>query len=207
MKEYTVMQVESSFRWDAVPRAQIDTYPWGQAYMPRTFAQLVLRPDDCFLLRMVCEEHEPRAIYKNYNDPVYTDSCMEFFACFSDTDARYINMEMNANGTLLSCVGANRQNRIPLSDLTNGQLPLVCAERDRDAWILHAQIPLSLLAQVYGINPKTFCRGFTFRGNFYKCGDQTAIAHYGMWNLVQTPQPDFHRPEFFGTLRIGGKDL
>ena len=56
MKEYTVMPIGSSCVWDEIPRAQIDSYPWGQAYMPRTFAQLVLRPGDCFLLRMVCEE-------------------------------------------------------------------------------------------------------------------------------------------------------
>lgn len=207
MKEYTVMPIGSSFVWDEIPRAQIDSYPWGQAYMPRTFAQLVLRPGDCFLLRMVCEECEPRAIYRNYNDPVYTDSCMEFFASYCDTDARYINMEMNANGTLLSCVGADRHSRVPLADLTGGQLPGVCAERHGGAWILHAQIPLSLLKQVYGISPDTFAPGFAFRGNFYKCGDKTDVAHYGMWNPVLTPTPDFHRPEFFGTLRIGGNAL
>ena len=90
---------------------------------------------------------------------------------------------------------------------TGGQLPGGCAERHGGAWILHAQIPLSLLKQVYGISPDTFAPGFAFRGNFYKCGDKTDVAHYGMWNPVLTPTPDFHRPEFFGTLRIGGNAL
>ena len=36
--------------------------------------------------------------------------------------------------------------------------------------------------------------------NFYKCGDKTSIPHYVSWNKIETENPDFHRPEFFGEL-------
>ena len=39
------------------------------------------------------------------------------------------------------------------------------------------------------------------RGNFYKC-DESVHPHFGVWNPVATPQPDFHRPECFGILRL-----
>jgi hypothetical protein len=39
-------------------------------------------------------------------------------------------------------------------------------------------------------------------GNFYKCADDTAFKHYLSWNPILTPNPDFHRPEFFGELRF-----
>jgi hypothetical protein len=42
--------------------------------------------------------------------------------------------------------------------------------------------------------------GHVARANFYKCGDETETPHFGAWSPVQTPQPDFHRPEFFGRL-------
>jgi hypothetical protein len=34
--------------------------------------------------------------------------------------------------------------------------------------------------------------------NFYKCGDETAVAHYVTWNPIKTVNPDYHRPEYFG---------
>ncbi len=36
------------------------------------------------------------------------------------------------------------------------------------------------------------------RGNFYKCGDETKSEHYGMWNNIDSPKPNFHLPECFG---------
>jgi hypothetical protein len=37
-------------------------------------------------------------------------------------------------------------------------------------------------------------------GNFYKCGDETEYPHFGCWNLIASPVPDFHRPEYFGEI-------
>lgn len=34
--------------------------------------------------------------------------------------------------------------------------------------------------------------------NFYKCGDATTEPHYLSWNSIETDNPDFHRPDFFG---------
>jgi hypothetical protein len=28
----------------------------------------------------------------------------------------------------------------------------------------------------------------------------TRYPHYGCWNLIGTERPDFHRPEYFGTI-------
>ena len=42
--------------------------------------------------------------------------------------------------------------------------------------------------------------GKLIRANFYKCGDDTAYPHYGMWRPFQSDKPDFHRPEEFGEI-------
>ena len=47
-----------------------------------------------------------------------------------------------------------------------------------------------------------FSPGDVLRGNFYKCGDDAAFPHYGMWSPVLTGEPDFHRPEYFGELAL-----
>ena len=42
----------------------------------------------------------------------------------------------------------------------------------------------------------------SIRANFYKCGDKTAHPHYLSWSPIDTPKPDFHRPDFFGELLL-----
>lgn len=188
--------------WSEVPRACIDQYAWGQTYMPAAYGQLIMVPSFGFVLRMACREKNPRAIYEEYNEPVYTDSCLEFFAIWDNESGRYINMEMNAKGTLLSCCGVGRDNRTPLINLSSGQLPTVTPFVNDEEWGIVAEIPFSILDAVYGIRKEKFVRGYTFKGNFYKCGDETPIVHYGSWSRVGTKTPDFHRPEYFGTLVI-----
>lgn len=194
--------------WTDVPAARIDTYRWlAGGYEPRAEARLAFIAGYGFALRMSCEEKEPRAVFTHYNEPVYTDSCLEFFAAWAigqnPADTRYMNMEMNARGTLLSCLGADRSSRTPVRDLTGGALPDVTGDVTTAGWSVTAGIPAALLGKVYGLDPAVFAPGYRFCGNFYKCGDRTAVPHYGMWNPVGTEKPDFHRPEYFGDFIVG----
>ena len=199
-KVYTYAKMPED--WSDVPCALIDQYAWGQEYMPIAYGQLILIKGYGFALRMTCKEKHPRAIYEEYNQPVYTDSCLEFFATWDNESTRYINMEMNAKGTLLSCCGVGRENRTPLINLSGGKLPTVKSFNTDEEWGIVAEIPFEILDAVYGIRSETFVPGYTFRGNFYKCGDETPIVHYGSWSRVGTKTPDFHRPEYFGELVI-----
>ncbi len=186
--------------WSTVPVAEVGHFLWLSGYAPKTTAQMVYIQDYGFLLRMTCAETEPLARYHAYMDPVYTDSCMEFFADWLG-DGRYINMEMNANGALLSAVGSDRHERTPIAIPAEGRIFPVEACAASDRWSVTAAIPLALLSRILGSTVEV-SHGFTFRGNFYKCGDETAIPHYGMWNPVGTEKPDFHRPEYFGKLSV-----
>ncbi len=189
-------------KWGQIPVARVDQFRWLAGYAPETTAQMVYVEGLGFVLRMECAETEPRAVYRQYMDPVYTDSCLEFFADWLG-DGRYINMEMNANGTLLSCIGTDRHARTPIAEMTEeGYIFPVSARRLPDRWYVLATVPTDLLAAILGVPEPEVGPGFTFRGNFYKCGDDTAIPHYGMWSPVETEAPDFHRPEFFGTLVV-----
>ena len=46
--------------------------------------------------------------------------------------------------------------------------------------------------------------GVSWRANLYQCGDETSHPRWLTWSRVDLPSPDFHRPEFFGTLVFGG---
>ena len=202
MQEYRILTyAELPKDWASVPKATIDQYAWSEAYMPTSYAQLVKIEGYGFGLRMVCREQNPRAVYTEYNQPIYTDSCLEFFASWDQEQQKYLNMEMNANGALLSCVGKDRYERKPTLDV-GGELPLVQGFVETDEWGIVARIPFSVIKGVYGLDADTFAPGYTFMGNFYKCGDATEIPHYGSWSRVGTENPDFHRPEYFGKLDI-----
>ena len=202
MQEYRILTyTEMPTDWSGVPCAAIDQYAWSDAYVPTAYAQLIKIEGYGFALRMVCREKDPRAVYTEYNQPVYTDSCLEFFAIWDNASDKYLNMEMNARGTLLSCVGKDRYERIPTLDAC-GELPAVQGFVGADEWGIVARIPFSVIAGVYGIGADAFVSGYAFTGNFYKCGDDTAVPHYGSWSRVGTEKPDFHRPEYFGRLVI-----
>ena len=102
----------------------------------------------------------------------------------------------------MSCLGTDRHARVPVRDITGGSIPDVRGEILPDRWSVTAGIPATLLGKVYGSDPAVFTPGYSFRGNFYKCGDETAVPHYGMWIPVCADKPDFHRAEYFGDFVI-----
>jgi hypothetical protein len=63
-------------------------------------------------------------------------------------------------------------------------------------WRVGVVIPFELI----GVDPENLPE--SIRANFYKCGDKTAHPHYLSWSPIETPKPDFHRPEFFGELLL-----
>ena len=193
--------VAADVRWNDVPAACIDNFFWYEGHTPATTARLVYVEGEGFLLHMTCAESSPKATYRHYNEDVYKDSCMEFF-CDYLGDGRYINMEMNALGTLLSCIGPDRYDRTPVADLSGGELFPVKGTLSEGEWCVDATIPKALLCRILGVEDIPFGHGYTFRANFYKCGDETDVIHYGMWSPIGTEKADFHRPEYFGTLII-----
>lgn len=184
--------------FSSAPRADISCYKWGDGYEPAAYAQLIYVDGEGFMLHMHCDEADPKAIYTSYNDPVYKDSCLEFFVSFNANSPLYMNFEMNSNGAFLSAVRSDRKNKTPIDQLCD--LPEVKASRNADGWNVDVFFSLEMINKLFG--ECKFAKGSTFKGNFYKCGDETAQPHFGMWSPVDLPSPDFHRPEFFGEFKI-----
>jgi len=72
------------------------------------------------------------------------------------------------------------------------------------SWTVRYRVPLMLFKIYYGDTVKPRLEG---RANFYKCGDETEFPHYGAWSPPRTEAPDFHRPEFFGTIIFSERSL
>ena len=193
-----VIRVEKDVDFSRAEKAMISNYKWVEGHAPEAYAQLVFVEGKGFALKMTCFEENPTAVYSNYNDPVYKDSCLEFFVSFNLENGKYMNFEMNSKGAFLSGVRTDRHNKTEIHNLAS--LPEVKAEVFEDRWTVETFFDLDFVEKTSG--KRDFARGESFKGNFYKCGDETPIPHFGMWAPVDNPTPDFHRPEFFGTLTI-----
>ena len=194
--EYEI-KITSRPDWRKIKKAPIDKYVWGGGYRPGAYAQLVFIPETGFVARITAYETEPKAVYKNNMDPVYKDSCVEFFADYKD--GGYINCEVNANGAILSAFGKDRNKRTPLDKIAGG-FPAVRVSRSDNRWRAEITVSLDVIKAVYG--DCGFSDGSVIYGNFYKCGDDCEIPHYGSFAPVGTEKPDFHRPEYFAKMTL-----
>lgn len=185
--------------WADIPKAQINSYVWGKEYTPEAYAQLAMINGKGFVLKMTAFEKDPLTRYSNYGDPVYTDSCLEFFVSFNNRSPLYMNFEMNSAGAFLSAIRTDRKNKTPIDQVVT-ELPVVTSEHKDGCWTVEVEFSFAFIEQLFG--KCTFGNGYTFKGNFYKCGDETEIPHFGSWSPISLEKPDFHRPEFFGTLTI-----
>lgn len=197
--EYKVKTLKQ-LDWNGIERVDICSYAWGRDYTPKATAMLVYVENEGFALKMECMEKTPRTTYYAYGDPVYRDSAMEFFASFNNESKLYMNFEMNSAGTFLSSVRLDRKNKTPIDQLVDISKISVKSDKNEDNWSVEVFYPLEIIKTLFGVDK--FPKGYCFKGNFYKCGDDTDIPHFGSWSPIDLEKPNFHCPEFFGTLII-----
>jgi len=213
MKSLSVRYIESLNEIDIESAAEIleesgyrDTieilnWPNEYSYKPITYFNIG-RSNDSIFIKYSVHGSMLRAIYSNDQDPVYEDSCVEFF-CMPIGAEKYTNFEFNCIGT---CSASSRKGRneniVPFSPeemLTIKRFPSIGRRAFNEMegmfeWELTVKIPFKLM----GIDPKHLPEKIV--GNFYKCADGTDSMHFVSWSPIPTAKPDFHRPEFFGIL-------
>ena len=200
MKRYEIHTVETAEEILRAPVARIDSFRWmANGYEPRTEASMVCVRGQGFLARLTSFERDLRCECHEQDGAVCRDSCLEFFINFApEKGGNYLNLEVNPIGTLHCKIGPGRAGRSLVPQEI--ERPHVNCTIQPDRWSADIFIPIASVEALFGKN--TFPAGDLLRGNFYKCGDDTAFPHYGMWNPVQTERPDFHRPEYFGVFVI-----
>lgn len=189
-----------------VPSFTLEQTPWPEQfpYKPRVEVAIAHDPGHIYLHYRVEETHI-RAHTDAYNGEVWKDSCVEFFVAPMG-DSHYYNFEMNCIGAIRLSSGTQRQGRVPAPRAVLEQITIttslekaVFEEKSGGfTWELSAIIPVSCFFQ----HEITQLKECNLKANFYKCGDDLSVPHYLAWQPIDTPQPDFHRPEFFGRLNL-----
>ncbi|WP_455673785.1 carbohydrate-binding family 9-like protein [Phocaeicola sp.] len=183
----------------------IDTVNWKEyPYQPQV-AFRIAHTDHAILIHYKVTEGSVRAKYGEDNGSVWTDSCVEFFSVPA-ADGIYYNMECNCIGTFLIGAGPQRNNRehAPQEVMDKvlrwaslGRQPF--AERVGECtWEVALVVPYTAFFKHH----ITSLDGQTVKANFYKCGDELQTPHFLSWNPIKIENPDFHRPDFFGSLEF-----
>mgnify|MGYP003576171837 CR=1 FL=1 len=158
--------------------------------------------NDALLIKFHVTEDDIRAVYKNTNDPVYEDSCVEFFIAFKDSE-KYYNFEFNCFGTCLLGYGDSRENRQFVSPQIIKSIKtetLIKPEYRMIGRLINWQLTIVVPLNVFCFDFLQTLKDQSVKANFYKCGDETNKKHYLSWRRIDTPEPNFHQLESFGTL-------
>jgi hypothetical protein len=202
-------------KWDAHEWTHADTLaishfrPEGSDHRPSTRARLLY---DAAALHGVfrVEDRYVRCVHTAHSDPVCRDSAVEFFVQ-PKPDRGYFNFEFNCGGALLAYhisdhrrVGDAFAAYTPPTPaegalvLRCGSLPPIVTPEESEplVWTLQFRIPLALIERYVG--SVGALPGQCWRGNWYKCGDETSHPHWAAWSPVD--ELNFHLPRCFGKI-------
>jgi hypothetical protein len=196
--------------WHRAATLSIDRFrPEGSGHRPLT--SLNLLHDDRVLYGLFqVEDQYVRCRHQHYGEPVYRDSCVEFFIQPKAT-LGYFNFEFNCGGAFLcnyitdeTRVAGGFKECLKLSaedvesvGITVSLPKIVEPEAVHPlSWWLAFTIPVSVVERFVGqVGPLS---GQVWRANAFKCGDETSHPHWAAWSPVD--QLNFHLPRCFGEL-------
>lgn len=192
------------FKTEGIEYNTVSTLNWPEKYpyLPAvSFA--VAHNGKNLLIHYRVTEKRTLGTMVNDLDPVYQESCCEFF-CMNEGDSLYYNIESNCLGSILMQCGSGRDNRI-VSSVGNLQGVDRWASLGRESIGLMAQETHWVLALVVPVaafwrHDYATLSGKTFLANVYNCLGSGDDRQYVTWNPIDTPNPDFHRPECFRRL-------
>src|SRR5438067_8231103 len=180
----------------------LDYTPWSESKDKTSVSFSILHTADSINLKYYVTEEHLRIHYFTDNDPVYKDSCVEFFISLNG-EKEYYNFEFNSIGNCLAEYGPDRYNRkrLPLSIIEQIKHKTMINRESIDNqinWELTLAIPVSVFCH----HRISSLKGMNGAANLHKCGDDLPKPHYLCWSNIESPAPDFHLRSFFGNIEF-----
>jgi hypothetical protein len=199
MKEYIVKKIAAPMsmedkRWEKVSSLCVSE-GWDICPSPYKTSVKLVHSDEGIYLLFETDEWPVKITQTEQNSEVCLDSCMEFFFTPNTGDENYFNLEFNAASVSLFGIGKEREGRRDILALSNG-VSVATSLSAPAGWKAFVFVPFSVMEKYFSAVENEM------RANFCKCGDETRIEHYATWNKIETPEPDYHRPEYFGRLLL-----
>ena len=204
------VQVDSDWNkspWNDIEPLQVTEYMGPEpAHKPGVEVKVAYDTQAVYVIFRV-EDRFVRSTRTAYQDPVYKDSAVEFFFCpADDSSSGYFNLEINCGGTALFRFKNKDKEKVLIPEelfkqveIAHSLPEIVDPEIQQPVtWTLEFRLPVSILEQYYDVSRPA--PGNKWRVNFYKIADESSHPHYLTWSKVIGPKPNFHLPEYFGTL-------
>jgi hypothetical protein len=202
----------ASQRWAAANTLEVNQFhPRSSDHRPRTQAKLLHDDAHLYVLFRV-QDRYVRCVHTTYQSFVSRDSCVEFFLQ-PDPERGYFNFEVNCGGTMLLYYIEDPTRTETALFRKYTPVPKELAETVRIwhsvptrvdpeiskpvDWTLGCAIPFSLFEPFVGAAGAQTAHGW--RGNFFKCGDETSHPHWASWSPIGEILR-FHQPECFGAI-------
>jgi len=198
--------------WAAANTLEVNQFhPRSSDHRPRTQAKLLHDRAHLYVLFRV-QDRYVRCAHTTYQSLVSRDSCVEFFLQ-PDRQRGYFNFEINCGGTMLLYYieDATRTETAPFRKYAPVPHELARTVRiwhslptridpeiaDHVDWTLGCAVPFSLFEPYVSAMAATTTH--KWRGNFFKCGDETSHPHWASWSPIGEILR-FHQPDRFGAI-------
>jgi len=195
---------ESDFEneiWQQCEPITINQYWSGEPAIPDRHAEArICWSDEALHVRFVGVQREPLIVSENPQTDHKTlglwdrDVCEIFLAPDATNPSRYFEFEAAPTGEWIDLgITVRSEGRETDWDFVSGFK--TAAQREREQLLVGMRIPWSSAL------PKPI-PGSSWRANLFRCVGPEAPERYLAWLPTRTPEPNFHIPEVFGTLRF-----
>jgi hypothetical protein len=199
--------------WRHAPALAVDHFhPRSTGHRPRTEAKL-LHDGQALNVLFRVDDRYVRAVHTEFESDTYKDSCVELFVQPQGRTG-YFALEINCSGafslryiedwtrtpnrfakwTAVSPADASRVR------VAHAMPEVVEPERTEPVtWWVELSLPSGVMEPYCGpIGPLS---GQSWRGNLFKCGDETSHPHWASWAPIGE-ELNFHQPVHFGELEF-----
>ena len=198
MKNYKITKVTAAPDWREIPTLDINI-PYLTTPADITAGAQICYTENELLVHLFTAEQNVRAVEKGPLGAPYEDSCLEFFFCPCEGDARYFNIEVNMNGCFFLGFGSGDADLVRL--LPEDTIPAILApdiRKTEDGWEIFYRVPYSFIRRFFP-DFRAYA-GKEMRANCYKCADLSEPSHYLSWNKIEGEPLTFHKSRCFGKM-------
>lgn len=177
--------------------------PWPK-YVNSVKANFNITHNGCAIFLKFTVEENFLLAKASTNGNIHEDSCVEFFLDLDD-NGKYYNLEFNCLGWGKIGYGRERDGRVMLNaDVVEliSSSATINSTPNYSTKLFSWNIILVIPTAVFCYSDIKSLTGIKAKGNLYKCGDSIPSPHYLVWNPINSEEPDFHRPEYFGELEF-----
>lgn len=216
-RSYAIQRAEKDFtpeanwdspQWRDVFPLLIDQYVWDETGFTPTTQVKLQYTDDYLYVIFNARDRYVRSVVTEYQGNVCRDACVEmFFQPAPRKSPHYFNIETNCGGTMLFWAQTGRLENVVQVEKADADRLLVAHTmpkvvdpeiEDEVSWVIAYRVPFDMIQKYAPVDCPA--SGVVWRANFYKCAMTNSHPHYGSWSPIDLPRPEFHCPQFFGTL-------